>query len=121
MAWDASGNPVLSTVPLATPAAMQQLYSAAAALTFECPDPKHPDHRFHGMSLAEVIVRKQIERAASGIGDDEKVLDRLMGKPKQKTEQLRVNISYEEFLRDVASKTGGAPPPDIVDAEVVKP
>lgn len=114
LGWDAQGNPQLVTVPLVTPAAMQELYSAAAALPYE-----GPEKRFQGLSCAEVIVRKQIEAAANGIGDEEKVLDRLMGKAKQRSESLTVTATYEEFLKTVARGVT-APPPGIVDAEVVK-
>jgi hypothetical protein len=114
LGWDDRGNPVLTTVPVVTPKAMQDLYAAAATLPYEGPEKK-----YEGMSLAEVIVRRQIEAAAHGLGDDEKVLDRLMGKAKQRSESLTVVTTYEGMLKAIAEGVS-TPPPGVVDAEVVK-
>lgn len=114
LGFDAQGQPSVAIVPLVTKGAMQDLYNAAAAQPYE-PDPANPlDAQYAGLSCAEVIVRKQITRAAR-TGDVGEVTDRLMGKPKQTSETVRVNITYEERLKRIAQGIAAKP----IDVEVI--
>lgn len=117
LAFDREGNPALAVVPLVTKSVMQDLYNAAAALPYVSleSDPFHPDHAFDGMSCAEVMVRKQMAAAARS-GEPGEVADRLMGKPKQTSESLRINITYEERIKQIARDLAAKP----IDAQVVR-
>lgn len=116
LGFDAQGQPTVAIVPLVTKGAMQDLYNAAAAQPYQ-PDPANPlDAQYEGLSCAEVMVRKQMVKAAR-TGEPGEVTDRLMGKPKQTSESVRVTVTYEERLKRIAqSVAAGAP---ITDAEVV--
>lgn len=116
---DKDGNPTLAVVPLVTKAVMQDLHNAAAAMPYASPepDPLHPDHFYDGMSCAEVMVRKRQTRAAFTGEDVEPVLDRLMGKPKQTSESLRINVTYEERIKQIAKDVSSRAP---IDAEVME-
>lgn len=127
-AWDGQGNPVVATVPLITKAQVAELYAAAAAETFNCPDPLDPDHEFHGLSMAEVMVRKEV-RAAARSGNAETVMDRLVGRPKQTSESTRLTLGYEDALKEIERKErlklqadgrGGPAAPIVVEATVVR-
>lgn len=108
MTVDAQGNPTVSIVPMVTKAAMQDLYNAAVALPFEAPDPADPNHKFDGMTCAEVMVRKQVERAARS-GEPGEVTDRIMGKPKQTSESVKVSVTYEQWLKQTAQRMASEP------------
>lgn len=115
LAFDREGNPALAVVPLVTKAVMQDLHNAAAAMPYTSPEinPAHPDHQYDGMSCAEVMVRKRQARAAYTGEDVEPVLDRLMGKPKQTSESLRINVTYEERIKQIAKDVSARPPIDV--------
>lgn len=125
--WDADGNPRVASEEVLTRAAVQDLYMAAAAQMYE-PDPNAiGDAQYAGLTCAEVIVRKQIQQAARS-GAAEGVMDRLIGKPKQSTEITKLNLTYEDTLREIARKEAlklGPPAPAraiiAVEAEVVDP
>lgn len=124
--WDATGNPQVVSEDVLTKAAIQDLYMAAAAQMYE-PDPHTPsDAQYAGLTCAEVMVRKQIQQAAR-TGVAEIVMDRLVGKPKQSTEVTKLNLTYEDTLREIARKESlklGPPPArrvEITEAEVVDP
>jgi len=62
---------------------------------------------FVGMNNLEVMVIKEAQLAAAGNSEaTHRLLDRVLGKPKQQNENLNVNASYSEFL-DMCD----APPP----------
>lgn len=106
MAWGPDGGPMVTTAPLVTQAQIKDLYAAVAALPFECEDPFHPDFVFNGLPIIEVMVRRQIAKAAQAGSEAmvETVIDRLIGRPMQSTETKRVNINYEDWLRETARK-----------------
>ena len=69
-------------------------------------------------------MAKRAQRAAAsgGIVETESLLDRAIGKPKNSSENVNVNVngSYEDFLREKAAKISPAVA-DVVEAEVVDP
>lgn len=117
------GVPVLASEPVLTRNTLQNLYFAAAAQPYEVTNPLDPDFgRFDGMTIAEVMVRKQLVNAArSGDrADIEAAMDRLIGKALSKSENLNVNLddkSYEGFLKRKADELAAK----VVEAEVVEP
>lgn len=107
------GAPVLTTAPVLEKQHVQSLYWIAAAQPYVVDDPLDPDFgKYDGMTIAEVMVRKQLQAAAKS-GDVEAVMDRLIGKALSKSESVNVNLNgnYETWLKDKAKK--------IVEAEVV--
>lgn len=61
------------------------------------------DPRFEGMTKAEVMEHRLIDKAAAGnVEAIREIKDRLMGKPKQQVESKNLNISYEDFLAELA-------------------
>lgn len=125
--WDAAGNPQVVSEDVLTKAAINDLYMAAAAQMYE-PEPGNAvDAQYAGLTCAEVMVRKQIMAAARS-GAAEIVMDRLVGRPKQSTEVTKLNLTYEDTLREIARKESlklGPPAPRraeiTVEAEVVDP
>lgn len=123
--WDAAGNPQVVSEDVLTKAAINDLYMAAAAQMYE-PDPHVPsDVQYAGLTCAEVMVRKQIQQAAR-TGLAETVMDRLVGRPKQSTEVTKLNLTYEDTLREIARKEQlklGPPAARavIIAAEIVDP
>lgn len=111
-----NGQPVLAAEPVLTRGTLQSLYLVAAAQPYEVSDPLDPDFgKYDGMTIAEVLVRKQLLNAAK-TGDAEAVMDRLIGKAMSKSENFNVNVSgnYEDFLRRKASELS-----KVVEAEIV--
>ena len=111
------GVPVLTTVPVLNKGHVQSMYWIAAAQPYEVADPLDPDFgKYDGMTVAEVMVRKQLLAAAKS-GDVEVVMDRLIGKALSKSESVNVNLNgnYETWLKDKAAALG-----KIVEAEVVE-
>ena len=116
--WE-NGVPVLTAEPVLTKNHVQSLYFVAAAQPYEVTDPLDPDFGLYdGMTIAEVMVRKQLLAAAKS-GDVEAAMDRLIGKPMARGENVNVNLggSYETYLKGLAEKLKGAP----IEAEVVEP
>lgn len=120
--WDAEGNPILAAVPVLTKQHLTSLYFIAAAQPFVCDDPLDPDFgKYDGLTCAEVMVRKQIEDAAKS-GDVQKietVMDRLIGKPVNRGENVNVHASYEDFLKGVAARSVAEGP--VIDVQPVEP
>lgn len=111
------GQPVLAAEPVLTRGTLQSLYLVAAAQPYEVTDPLDPDFgKYDGMTIAEVLVRKQLMNAAK-TGDAEAVMDRLIGKSLSRGENVNVNIdgSYEGFLKRKAAELTKT-----VDAELVE-
>jgi hypothetical protein len=51
------------------------------------------------------MVIKAAQRAAAGDSDEtHKLLDRVLGKPKQQNENLNVNASYSDYLAGLAGE-----------------
>lgn len=118
------GLPVLASVPVLNPGHIRDLYWVTAAQPYVVDDPLDPEFGLYdGMTIAEVMVRKQFMSAArSGDKDQiEKVMDRLIGKPKNTSENVNLNLTgnYEEFLKRKAAEIAAAVP--IQEAEVVSP
>jgi len=122
--WE-NGLPIMAVEPVLTRGHVQSLYLIAAAQPYEVTDPLDPDFGLYdGMTIAEVLVRKQLLKAAQS-GDAEQVMDRLIGKPMSRGENVNVNLggTYEDYLKGLAAKAGGNVPPDsppaFVEAQVV--
>jgi hypothetical protein len=95
----------------------------------ECGEPRetcdtHGDYlpgeqKWEGMSCMEVAAVRLGQKAASGdIEALEKGLDRIVGKPKQISENLNVNMTLERFLDDLpdpADMPDYVPPYDVED------
>ncbi len=114
--WDADGNPVLAAQPALNPKQIQEAYFIVAAQPFVCGDPLSPDFgKYDGMTIAEVLVRKELEAAAgqgdaNGIAAIEIVMNRLIGPPMTRSRNENVNVaaSYEDVLKSIAEKAKGA-------------
>lgn len=121
--WDADGNPVVAARAILGKQHLTSLYFAISAQPYSGPDAvKYP-----GMTNAEVMVRKAIEHAAASgdINEIERVMDRLLGKPKWIGEQTTYHATYEDVLRQIAAKVvakeplaPGADPYPVVDKSV---
>ena len=111
VAWDPdTGQPVVQNVPMFTRAQISEIALAAASQPYVDPDDEIKielglaPSRFFGRSNLEVMLVKQAEGAAkTGEGVDS-ILDRLIGKPKQSLESVKVSMSYEDWLKDVARR-----------------
>ena len=117
--WE-GGVPILKAEPVLTKQSIQSLYPILAAELYEVTDPLDPDFaKYDGMTILEVMVRKQLLTAAK-TGNVEEVMDRLIGKSLSRGENLNVNVggTYEDYLKGLAAKAGGAPPG--ADARVVE-
>lgn len=83
---------------------VHQLYHASMALPYRGEWDPHSqqyvvDPRYEDMTYGEVIILKQVEKAANGDSKAaESVVDRLIGKPKQSVESKSMHMSYTEFL-----------------------
>lgn len=65
-------------------------------------DRREIEPEFEGMTNAEVMVIKEAQRAAAGNSDaTHRLLDRILGKPKQQNENLNVNASYSDYLESL--------------------
>ena len=113
--WDAQGQPVMTAEPVLTQHHVRSLYMIAAAQPYEVTDPLDPDFgKYDGMTIAEVLVRKQL-LAAVRSGEVEAVMDRLIGRPMARGEQVNVNLdgSYEGYLKGLAEKMAAPAPIDV--------
>lgn len=80
--------------------ALSQPYEGEWDALFQC---YLVDPRFEGMTKAEVIEHKMVDKAASGnIEAAKEIQDRLCGKAKQQVESKNLNMSYENFLEEIA-------------------
>ena len=111
--WDAAGQPVLTAQPVLTRQHIQSLYLVAAAQPYVIDDPFDPEFGvYDGMTIAEVLVRKQLMKAAK-TGEAEMVMDRLIGKPMSRGENVNINATYEQYLKALQAKLAGQPAPPI--------
>lgn len=109
--WNEKGEPVLAAQPVLSKQHLQSIYFVAAAQPYVVEDPLDPDFGLYdGCTIAEVMIRKQMIRAAkTGDKDEvEKVMDRLLGKPKWIGESVQVHASYEDVLKSIEAKVKGA-------------
>lgn len=60
-----------------------------------------------GMTYGQVILFRQIQQAAKGLGESvDRLLDRMIGKPEQLNKNINVNKSYKDWLEEVAISEG---------------
>ncbi len=117
--WE-GGVPILKAEPVLTKQSIQSLYPILAAELYEVTDPLDPDFaKYDGMTILEVMVRKQL-LAAARTGNVEEVMDRLIGKSLSRGENLNVNVggTYEDYLKGLKAKM--EPPARVVEATVVE-
>jgi hypothetical protein len=117
------GQPVMAAEPVLTQHHVRSLYLIAAAQPYEVTDPLDPDFGLYdGMTIAEVMVRKQLIAAARS-GDVEAAMDRLIGRPMARGEQVNVNLdgSYEGYLKGLAAKMAPGAAGGPIEAEVIEP
>ena len=115
-AWSPDGTPIVKVVPFMTKAQIGDITAAAISLPYEGPEPE-----YQGQTNAEVMLTKVAKRAAfsADIEDVELLLDRSIGKAKQLTENLKVTVTYEDYLKDLARRANPATSSTSIDAEVV--
>lgn len=110
--FDDNGVPVPVLRQPITGARMTRLLGAA--LTAEYVPQRDPhtggmkpgEERFIGLTNIEVGALKQAELFASGDTEAAKFMfDRIVGKPKQQTENLNVNVSLQDYLAHMAQQT----------------
>ena len=66
------------------------------------------DPRYVGMTKAEVIEHKKVDLACAGdLQAMKEIDDRLLGKPKQQVESKNLNVSYEDWLNEIARQEEG--------------
>lgn len=121
--WE-DGMPVLKYRNVVKKEAMNELTRHAMSQPYEGEwDPILQDYikdpRFDGMTKAEVIEHKLIDKAAAGnIEAIKEIKDRLLGKAKQQVESKNLNIGYEDYLAGLARQEGilkddGSEPPPL--------
>jgi len=85
-----------------TKASATSLVAAAAASMYKPKNDTDEEQRFQGMTLMEVTMVRLAEKAADGNFDATvHMLDRLAGKPKQETQNVNVNVTYQDYLDKV--------------------
>lgn len=75
-----------------------------------------------GMTYGQVILQRQFNAAVHGDGAAlDRLLDRMIGKPEAINKNLNANLSYKDWLEEVAKKEGllDADGRVIEDAEIV--
>ena len=114
--WDPeTGAPSVELVPMVTKAQAEATVSATAALPYD-----GPELEFQGLSNLEVALIRQAQGAARGDREDLKeIMDRIAGKPKQTSEVMKVTMTYEEKLKQIAGRRSTQA--RVVDAQVVPP
>lgn len=133
--WE-NGVPVVRDVPMLTKSQIVDTIAAVVSLPYYDPQDDLAvemglkPSRFWGMTNAEAMITRLVESAAkSGDKDEvEKILDRLLGKPKQTSETIKTTLTYEDRLKEIAARRAlaatpakdGASPP-VVEAEIIPP
>ncbi len=110
---------MMTAEPVLTQGHVRSLYLVVAAQPYEVTDPLDPDFGLYdGMTIAEVMVRKQLLAAARS-GDVEAAMDRMIGKPMSRGENVSINLdgSYENYLKGLAEKLKDAS----IDTQIVEP
>lgn len=63
------------------------------------------EEEYIGLTNAEVMIIKEARKAASGDSEaTHRLLDRVLGKPKQQNENLNVNASYADYLNALSEQ-----------------
>lgn len=87
-------------LPLAQLDSKQTPQMIEAALNAPYPADPLLEPDFVGLTNAQVMVIRQVLRAAGGSGDAfDRIMDRLVGKPTNTSKNLNVSASYEDFLK----------------------
>jgi hypothetical protein len=130
--WE-NGAPVVRDVPMLTKSQIVDTIAAVVSLPYHDPDDDLriemglPPSRFYGMTNAEAMVTRLVENAArTGDKDEiEKILDRLLGRPKTTAEVHSVSETYEQALNRIARETeveaARVKAAAVVEAEIVGP
>jgi hypothetical protein len=103
IAWGPDGLPIPVSTPLISKVQIEALASTALSLPFH--DPLCLEPEFEGMTNVEVMMVKMARKAAGGdLAVASELLDRVLGRPKQSMESKSLNLSYEDFLNEIARK-----------------
>jgi hypothetical protein len=108
--WNEQGLPEIVNTPLRSEEGMKKLTHALLSSPYEghiCDETGEMlyNEEFAGMTQAEAIQRILISKALSGsIKSAEVLFDRAYGKPKQQNENVNVNVTYEDFLDNLAKQ-----------------
>lgn len=109
--FDENGMPVPRYAKPMPVKQVQEIFSTSLVLPYE---PQKDDNgeylpgeeKLEGMTIAEVMVYRQIKNATSPNAMPEDslkaanfIMDRVLGKPKQTNEVTQVNLSYAELLQ----------------------
>lgn len=105
--WDENGNPVPISQPVLAKKQIQDLGAAVMSMPYQ--DPLGLEPEFDGMTNAEVIYIRLARDAADGDHEARKeLLDRVLGKPKQTSEVKKLDLTYQDFVDELARKAGKA-------------
>jgi len=64
-----------------------------------------PDPTYEGLTNAQVMLAKLVEGASAGsLEHTRELLDRLLGKPKQHVESVNMQLTYEDYLDQLAKQ-----------------
>lgn len=102
------GRPVPTNIDILDKEAVAELPIAVLSLPYERSELEKElgvDEEFEGMSNGEVALVVQARRASRGDSKAlEMLMDRIVGKPKQQIESKNLNLSYEDYLKELARK-----------------
>ena len=103
------GEPITKYIKPVTKLSVSETLAAAANLPYIAINDTQDEKRFEGRTNIEVSSIRLAEKAASGnLEAVNQMLDRILGKPKQETQNLNVNVTYQDYLDKIA---------DMVEAE----
>jgi hypothetical protein len=72
-----------------------------------------PNPAYAGLTKGEAFVIDLVDQASRGDEDARKeLLDRILGRPEQKTKSLKVEASLEDFLEQIDREESKFAPPD---------
>jgi len=138
--WDEiTGLPVPTDVPILEKPQVEALALTTLALPYSTPplavgategeiefhkELLEQEKEFVGMNNGEVMMVRMARAAASGdLSAADKLLDRVLGKPKQSSEVKTLSISYEQFMENLAKQENNRPIADstvVEDVEIVR-
>jgi hypothetical protein len=96
----ATGQPVVQNVPMFTKQDVHNILVAAATQLYDADPTIEPE--LVGKTNLEVMLLRKVNRAARGVlGEDELVLDRLIGKAISKSENKTMTVTYEDKLKEI--------------------
>ena len=124
--WDeVTGLPVPTDVPILEKPQVEALALTTLALPYRTPplavgatereiefhkELLEQEKEFVGMNNGEVMMVRMARAAASGdLAAADKLLDRVLGKPKQSSEVKTMSISYEQFMENLAKQENNKP------------